>query len=424
MKAARSLAYVLFSAVVCLGDIYLGTPAVSSASVGARAFAMANSYVALADDATAMFWNPAGLAFTPVREMQLSLAHHTYQSKAETEGVRKLKIRDDHQRFRIGHIAFLKGLPVTRGGAGFALGFQSPYLFDEVKHWKASYRRGSDDLSVSNEYEAYGQLNLWTAAFGVQVAPNLGLGGALSLVHGRNRISQDFARLTNGSLSESSDIAYEDAILHKYFPGIDARLGVLYSPIDQLKAGFRMTLPGIVRFEERFEEQFGNDPVSEPYTSVGTLRTPFTGAMGFSYTLPFMTFSVEGRGRAPYPYADEDSQLAEWNSGGSAGVEIPLFKKLLVRGGYSFDQYEQYPFIVDYEDNSILEGVVAHTDPAEPVYDEQWFTAGVAWLTSQGAAFDVSYGYKLYQTKTDYGAFELRETHKMHRVVGSISVRY
>ena len=55
----KTLAFVLFALGVC-------APSVSHAqtyeSVGIRAQGMAGAFVAVADDATASWWNPAGLA--------------------------------------------------------------------------------------------------------------------------------------------------------------------------------------------------------------------------------------------------------------------------------------------------------------------------------------------------------------------------
>ncbi len=55
-----------------------------SVGVGARATAMGECYVSMADDATAAYWNPAGLV--QIEQQQASFTHHTYiqDSRYET----------------------------------------------------------------------------------------------------------------------------------------------------------------------------------------------------------------------------------------------------------------------------------------------------------------------------------------------------
>jgi len=40
---------------------------------GARAFSMANNYVALSNDLSAIYWNPAAMSFSLTREFQVTL---------------------------------------------------------------------------------------------------------------------------------------------------------------------------------------------------------------------------------------------------------------------------------------------------------------------------------------------------------------
>jgi hypothetical protein len=54
--------------------------------VGARAMGMGGAFVALANDATASYWNPAGLA--QLREAEFSLVHKTSRSNRASEGFR------------------------------------------------------------------------------------------------------------------------------------------------------------------------------------------------------------------------------------------------------------------------------------------------------------------------------------------------
>ncbi|MDI6839834.1 MAG: UPF0164 family protein [bacterium] len=59
----------LFCLLLGFGDVYLGE--FMEIGVGARALGMGNAFVALADDPTAFYWNPAGLVRVKNRELFL-----------------------------------------------------------------------------------------------------------------------------------------------------------------------------------------------------------------------------------------------------------------------------------------------------------------------------------------------------------------
>src|SRR5712672_529595 len=78
-KALRAV--VFFVLVAGSNLLYAQAPKYSneflSIGVGARALAMAGAQVATVNDATASFWNPAGLAYVK-GHLQLALMHNSY----------------------------------------------------------------------------------------------------------------------------------------------------------------------------------------------------------------------------------------------------------------------------------------------------------------------------------------------------------
>ena len=63
MKRDRSL--LAAQLLILLATTTIFASGVDLTGVGARATAMGGSYRAIADDWSAMYWNPAGLAFAP-----------------------------------------------------------------------------------------------------------------------------------------------------------------------------------------------------------------------------------------------------------------------------------------------------------------------------------------------------------------------
>ena len=151
----------------------------------------------------------------------------------------------------------------------------------------------------------------------------------------------------------------------------------------------------------------------------GTLNTSFSGAFGVSYRFPFMLLSSEFRVRSPIPDADDESYYANWKIGAGAGVEIPLFiESLLLRGGYSWQEYDRNPMLIDYAypppDFNTEIGIVADRD-------EHLITAGISYLTKNGFSFDVSYGYMFWNLSMWETIFE---EHSSHRIISSFSIRF
>ncbi|MGE5179045.1 MAG: PorV/PorQ family protein [Bacteroidota bacterium] len=123
--------------------------------VGARAMGMGSAYVALADDPTATYWNPAGLA--QVRGTELTAMHNEW-------------IQDFRQEYAA------VGAPIGSGTLGFAFsGFYTSQLEgrDEVGNFTRNF--GFNDVTM-------------TAAYGRPLAN--GLDGGIAVRYLREMIDQ------------------------------------------------------------------------------------------------------------------------------------------------------------------------------------------------------------------------------------------
>ena len=297
----------------------------------------------------------------------------------------------------------------------FAAAFQSPYTFDDNPSFLGQYTDKNGHLiQVNNDYRAYGDLNFWSGAFGLQIAPGLGIGAALSLVTGSEKINDVFVEDTDGFSERNNNFAYD---AERTFLGYDIRLGLLYSPIEKVRIGARLVLPQTIWFNE--------DPPIDPGFTKGRLFSSYSGAIGISTVLPLATLSSEFRFRAPYDYANPQdiipsSSPAHYSRvGAGLGAEIPLFvKNALLRLGYSWDQYDTHTFAIQY-DNDTSQAVWG-TDGAAVNRDRQLLTAGLAFVSS-GTSVEISYGYQFWRLNTN-GA--LNEDDHIERLVVSLSNRF
>jgi long-chain fatty acid transport protein len=227
---------------------------------GARALGMAGTYTGIADDFSAVWWNPAGLAQVKRIEVQGSLvrsgfANTSTSSIAEREGETNVT--------RINNLGMVFPVPVYQGALSFALGYSQVTDYD--RRTKATRVDNSGTQYAFDELES-GRLGFWTLAGAVDVSPNLSLGGGLNYWRGFNEFTS-----IEREPDQNGPIVFEELIEDKlsafnlsfgalYRPGRIARFGVSYqSPMSmELKEewdysgdtgynDYRMTYPAVYR---------------------------------------------------------------------------------------------------------------------------------------------------------------------------------
>lgn len=125
---------------------------------GARANGMGESFTAVADDATASYWNPAGLAFAATEKKEITLQHSQWLPQ----------LADDLYYEFLGYAQQLEGW----GGVGGNITFMSMGEQDEIEE-------GSSD--PIGTFYSYG-ISM-DAAFGTEVAPGLAVGLGLKFIY-------------------------------------------------------------------------------------------------------------------------------------------------------------------------------------------------------------------------------------------------
>jgi hypothetical protein len=399
----------------CAALVQADFATINQVGVGARAFSFANNYVALSNDLSGVFWNPGALSLLPVREFQVST---DFSRKSDITDFNGTKSESYLQRMRIDNAGFLLALPTSRGGLTFAAAYQSPYIFDDNPSFKGIYK----DSSYNSYSRDYGNLNFWSGAFGLQVAPGLGVGAAFSVVTGTEKTRRLFSMLYNGVVPDTFNDNYEDNVTRDYV-GYDLRFGLLYS-LNKVRFGARLVLPQTIWFSESYTETYPSAPLWEyDTTRQGQLFSPINGALGVSAALPFGTVSSELRFRAPYDAMNPEDSIPSYSAahhssvGAGLGVEIPLGNSnTLFRGGYSWDQYDTHLFALQYDN----ENPGWSTEGLTVARDRQLITAGLAYV-AKSWSLEGSYGYQFWKLDTKS---LLIENNKLQRVLVSFSVRF
>jgi len=251
--------------------------------MGARALGMGRSYVAVAEDASALYYNPAGLA--QVRQVELSGGFH--YSDVGRDASRSRSNSTDASTSRLEHLVLAYPVPTYRGGLVFAFGFHQVADL-EVSHFKEGFlvpaSESNPGLFEVDSYRRQGSLKAFTAGAAIDLSAHLSAGGSLSYLYGR---SQENITLQNGVPSGSgldfgspdnpderlfSEVSYRDADAS----GWTGSVGFMAYTDN----GFR--IGGAIDFQKSIDYDGYADNVLEDYEKIDGFQIAFLDEM----TLP------------------------------------------------------------------------------------------------------------------------------------------
>jgi len=215
--------------------------------VGARAMGMGGAFIGVADDFTALYWNPAGLSQIKKTEVFGALSHERFETKIEYFGTPDSTFVSSTQPNSFGVVI---PVPTYRGGLAFAFGVNRRQSFDS-----SVVVKGFNEHTVAEDPE-YGELyinesldesgSIYSYDFGaaVDVAPGVSLGGKICYLNG----SYDYdlkldADDTKNLDPEISGLRFRDKTKVDY-SGVEGKIGFLARLIgDKLRLGANIDVP-------------------------------------------------------------------------------------------------------------------------------------------------------------------------------------
>jgi hypothetical protein len=417
---------LIFSAIVSL--LWAESPLVLIDGVGAKAQGMGNNYTAVANDYSAVFWNPSGLAFIPVREIHTGVNIVGMSTETELGGTEKSYQKS---RFGFSSAGLVRSLPTTQGGFTFALGYSTPYTFMDISRYQGVDVYNDPQYVLPNiietdtlqygdslwyddaKYVSNGMLGLWSAAAGWQIAKGFGIGVTASYLNGRQMNHRSFyTHYKYGVFNRLTDIATETG-----YHGFDLRVGVMYQPNNLFSAGARIEIPQVIRYKTT--QRFSID--DEVTKSDGILRSSLSSALGFALTLPFVKIDADAMARSPNPDVDE-GDLAYWKIGAGVGIEVPVSAlNAIIRTGYSWKEYDLYPY-ADYVNGMLQPDVYADVSGSAL----HRFNLGATLVLSKSITLDFAYTTMFFNTQTvdvDWRNV-LDKKYSVNRFDCTFSVRY
>ncbi len=378
----------------------------------ARAVGMGRAHIAVAEDASAITWNPAGLVHVKRVELSTSISSDDQEIETTWFGNGADGSSSDAQ---IGGLHFIYPFPTYRGS--LVLGFG----IDRLRNYDLDYIRSGLDSDVSiwggrpglltDRHQREGKLTAVSGAVAWDVTPRLSVGGTVQILTGSILDEQSFR-------TEDADDATDTLYLDDYFlldmdlSGYSAMAGFLYQASPQIRFGGVLGTPRVLDFERveqiRFSTRYddGSEIIESDFGGLADEEITFPWWAGFGVSFAKRGFMLAADVRYSDWQAIEDKvgdtefflkpyydEKLSFSIGGE--YLFPAFP-LRVRAGYGYDPV---PFTLTYcpFDDCLDTG----RDPAEVDVeldkDRNRYSVGAGYLFGSAFALDLAFETGSYE---------------------------
>ncbi len=438
--------------------------------VGARPLSMGGAYIGVADDYTAVFWNPAGLAQMRRLEFTGGIVNSNYRNDASFLGG---TTNGKNSGTALDNLGFVFPFPTTRGSLVFALGYNRATDFTSALSFNGFNDKSSIIQSLDTTFDKYdlpfqtylrnsngytpiqknvnqkgeiregGSIGNWTFSGAIDVEKDLSFGLSINVISGtynyvRNYVEEDTRNLyQNGQLDLPLDSLYlrfnkfyYDNTITSELSGINVMFGLMYRYEDIARLGITIKTPSAITIHETYSDAGqsvfdGGNSFKKSYDSYYDygVQSPWVFGFGGSYSVIdglLLAADVEYTDWTEIAWIDNTDLEKEnislkknfrptMNLAVGGEYEIPR-TDFRVRGGYAYKP-------------SAFEG-----DPSS--YNQKIITAGAGILLQNNVMFDV--GAAIGSMKTfhnNYGSQALslsrtNETISTTHITFTVSYRF
>jgi long-subunit fatty acid transport protein len=418
--------------------------------VGARASGMGNTSVGLADDFSALFTNPAGLASLRNFEFSVGLSNASYNNNVLFFGQ---STSSNNSVTNLNNLGLVYPVPTSRGSLSLAFGFArianystsavfsgfNPYsslvqslipnvnlnsmssndvtnLLDSNIPYQVFladtvngrlYPNVTDSVGQAGDIREGGGLNSWSLGGAVDIAKDLSLGVTFSLVSGSYSYDRLFTETDArnvyhyGPPFDLDHFVYESTISSD-ITGYNLLIGLMYRKQGRYKIGLTVKTPTYYEISENFSDAgtsyFDNGDTytsTNPGTTKYNIRTPIVLNGGASFQVTDWLLLA---GDAEYT---DWTQMEFTNDGPDLQSENRVIRDILqpttnLRGGAELTLWK---YGVRLRGGIMYNPSPYKGDPKD--YDQVYYTAGVGIALDENVAVDASYAYGTWKTYRD-----------------------
>jgi long-subunit fatty acid transport protein len=376
--------------------------------VGARALGMGGAHLALASDATALVYNPAGLARVTRIEFSGGLTHQRWDS--QTGWALSGKFDGPAQNnTRFSSAGVVLPVPTYRGSLVLALGVNRIKSFDSSRQF---FNITSDQEESEIELES-GGIHLWSLGAAVDISPNISVGGAINWWSGKGDYTWLYERIE--FLPPGYSIKHDDRIVDRY-GGFNAKLGVRIQPNKFLVLAGTIDSPVTLTIEEDFDSLtvLDGQTYAGGWSSEYKVSLPFS--LGAGAALSLNNFTLAG-----------DVHYTDWTQMEYKRVEDIAESNRQIKRTYTdaFRFHLGAEYLIPQISTSLRAGFYRDPLPYKSLYvkkNRTFFTAGVGFLIDQVMTLDVAWAHGSWELR-DFIAEGLTEKYTADRIFVSVAYR-
>jgi long-subunit fatty acid transport protein len=459
----------------------------SGLSVGARSLGMGMAYTGVANDFSAVYWNPAGLGQLHMNEVTAGLSHLSYGNTG-TLGATSFDGRTTqfgsgqsytNSGTSLNSLGFVYSVPTERGSFVVALGYGRQSEFTTGLSFKGFNPRssiiqswapdgGATDQAPSGNlaYELYlanvdsisptdfrwdsriidsvtqsgkvlegGGLNNISGAVAFEVAPDFFLGATLNILTGsysyrRNYYEDDVNHIHEIIPFDFSSLSLLETV-ESDLSGFSAKLGALYKFGQNSRVGVTIKTPSWITVREDYltsaSSTFDNGdvlPVGGPYTSAGHDEYDVATPYVFAAGLSYGIQKLILAG---------DIEYTDWTEMEFRNTNSDRLLTLNTKIKDEFQSTANLRVGAEYE---AVEGLMQVRggfaympspyvgDPSS--YARKYVTAGVGFIAANTIAIDLGYAHGFWQNyRVNYDASSRTdEDVSTDNLIGTVSFRF
>jgi long-subunit fatty acid transport protein len=223
---------------------------------GARAMGMGGAFIAIADDATAASWNPAGLIQLETPELSLVGAYYDRSEDFSSDLHPEIENTGKADDLNINYFSMTYPFRFHRNMV-VSLNYQRLYEFERSFDYLYDYSPLGVNLLQDKKFDQSGSLSALGLAYAVEILPQLSLGGTLNIwtddLFWNNGWDETFSERAVGRQGETP-VLINTQITDKYsdFHGVNANFGLLWNVTPSFTVGAVVKTP----FQASIHHQF------------------------------------------------------------------------------------------------------------------------------------------------------------------------
>ncbi|HIE29982.1 TPA: hypothetical protein EYP66_22180 [Candidatus Poribacteria bacterium] len=383
--------------------------------IGARTMGMGGAFIGIADDFTAIHWNPAGLA--QIRHFELSggLSHTLLESSSQFTGSSEHEVSESATKPNSVGIVW----PVTshRDGLKLAFGVNRVQSFDG-----RSILKGIDPLDgfdVDERRRSEGSIYAWSFGGAGYISRKISLGISLDFWSGGQSQELDSLAIDTANVDKELDnLSFYDTIDRHYW-GFSGKAGSLVRLSKHVSLGATITFPMLLEINEDWTQDtliHLDDGTKDTDYDSGyfdyDIKRPFEFGGGIAFHLENLIIAADLR------YADwTQTEYSEPPAEDVSNEDFDNFYRDTVEVRVGSEYF--IPAINSKVRAGYMRNPIAFDD--ESITNERDFlTLGIGTLIDEVLELNAAYLLGLWERSDD----SLRQKHTSHQVLFSFAYRY